>query len=112
MAREKEPGLLQSMKESISNAVEAVRDTKVAQIAGKVWDELQPAFEAGAHEAASALFRGDAFVMYPQAQKENGQQITTMAGLKAAAHEMSQEMENGRDGHENSGPEQDRSNER
>ncbi len=34
----KEPGLLQSMKESISNAVEAVRDTKVAQIAGKVWD--------------------------------------------------------------------------
>jgi L-serine deaminase len=96
------------MKESISNAVEAVRDTKVAQIAGKVWDEMQPAFEAGAHEAASALFRGDAFVMYPQAKNENS--ITTMAGLKAAAHEMSQEMENGRD--DRNGPEQDRSNER
>ncbi len=67
---------------------------------------MQPAFEAGAHEAASALFRGHAFVMYPQAQKENG--ITTMAGLKAAAHEMSQEM--GRD--DRNGPEQDRSNER
>lgn len=107
MAKEKEPGLLQSMKESISNAVEAVRDTKVAQIAGKVWDEMQPAFEAGAHEAASALFRGDAFVMYPQAQKENGQGHDTMADVKAAAKERQQAREMGRDG-----PEQDRGNER
>jgi hypothetical protein len=36
------------------------------EIGGKMWDAMTPTFDHGAHEMAAALFRGDAFVMYPR----------------------------------------------
>ncbi len=40
------------------------------EMGGKVWDGLTPVVEHGSHEMASALFRGDGFVMYPRNTKE------------------------------------------
>ena len=98
MAKEEEKtGTLAAIKQS----VEAVRNNGavkfIGKVAGKVWDELQPAFEAGAHEAASLLYRGDAFVMYPQSQQGN-EQPTGMAALYAAASEKEKEQAKGMEG--------------
>ena len=48
--------------------VESIRSAAASlkEVGGKIWDALTPTFEHGAHEAASLLFRGDAFVMYPK----------------------------------------------
>jgi hypothetical protein len=81
-------------------------------LAGKMWDGLQPAFEAGAHEMASALFRGDAFVMYPRTEKGVEQGPTTMDGLRSAAMEKQQEMQKGMDGPQMNCPERDQGMER
>jgi hypothetical protein len=61
-----QPSLVQSIREAAS---------PLKEIGGKIWDSLTPTFDHGAHEMASALFRGDAFVMYPRTnQAENQQQ--------------------------------------
>ena len=41
------------------------------KVLGAIWDELKGPVMAGNHELASALFRGDAFVMY--SHPETGQ---------------------------------------
>jgi hypothetical protein len=61
-----QPSLVQSIREAA---------IPLKEIGGKIWDSLTPTFDHGAHEMASALFRGDAFVMYPRTnQAENQQQ--------------------------------------
>ncbi len=59
------PSLVESIREAASS---------LKQIGGKIWDSLTPTFEHGAHEMASALFRGDAFVMYPRTNQAESQQ--------------------------------------
>jgi hypothetical protein len=58
-----------SLVESIREAMPSLRE-----MGGKIWDGLTPTFEHGAHEMASALFRGDAFVMYPRTNQAESQQ--------------------------------------
>ncbi len=58
-----------SLVESIREAASALKE-----IGGKIWDGLTPTFDHGAHEMASALFRGDAFVMYPRTNQAESQQ--------------------------------------
>jgi hypothetical protein len=59
-----------------SKLVETIREAAASlkDIGGKIWDGVTPSFEHGAHEMASALFRGDAFVMYPRTNQAEGQQ--------------------------------------
>jgi len=37
----------------------------MGDVLGQAWDGVAPLGNQGLHEAASALFRGDAYVMYP-----------------------------------------------
>lgn len=60
-----QPSLVESIREAAS---------PLKQIGGKIWDSLTPTFEHGAHELASAIFRGDGYVMYPRNDQGNGQQ--------------------------------------
>jgi hypothetical protein len=60
-----EPSLVESIREAASS---------LKEIGGKIWDGLTPTFDHGAHEMASALFRGDAFVMYPRTNQAESQQ--------------------------------------
>ncbi len=60
-----QPSLVESIREAASS---------LKEIGGKIWDSLTPTFEHGAHELASAMFRGDGYVMYPRNSQANGQQ--------------------------------------
>jgi hypothetical protein len=60
-----QPSLVESIREAASS---------LKEVGGKIWDSLTPAFEHGAHELASAMFRGDGYVMYPRNGQANGQQ--------------------------------------
>ncbi len=60
-----EPSLVESIREAASS---------LKEVGGKIWDSLTPTFEHGAHELASAMFRGDGYVMYPRTDQGNGQQ--------------------------------------
>jgi hypothetical protein len=60
-----QPSLVESIREAASS---------LKEIGGKIWDGLTPTFDHGAHEMASALFRGDAFVMYPRTNQAESQQ--------------------------------------
>jgi len=48
-------------------------DAGLKDVLGKVWDVMAPAGAHGAHELASALFRGDGFVLYQHQQNTNEQ---------------------------------------
>ena len=77
MAKEQQKDDVAQLKEgggmisAIKEGVDTIRNSTLGRVAGKVWDEMAPAVEAGAHEAASLLYRGDAFVMYPHAGKDD-----------------------------------------
>jgi len=69
----------------------APTDTGIARFLKEIGAELKHQAEAGSHEMAAALFRGDAFVMYPHAGKEAEGGVhgpDSMAGLKAMAEEV------------------------
>ncbi|HWG46394.1 MAG TPA: hypothetical protein VN688_26770 [Gemmataceae bacterium] len=64
----------------------------LSKILGDIGEELTQQAVAGAHEMASALFRGDAFVMYPR----TNQAEEPDHGLT----QQEQQQEQGRDGRE------------
>jgi len=74
-----QPGLVEFIREAASS---------LKEFGGKIWDGLTPTFDHGAHEMASALFRGDAFVMYPRTNQAESQQ-------QAAQQEPQQEQSRG-----------------
>lgn len=52
---------------SLVESIQAVfPGLSLSKILGDIGEELTQQAAAGAHEMASALFRGDAFVMYPR----------------------------------------------
>lgn len=84
-----EPGLASTLKE----------------IGGKIWDAATPMVEHGSHEMASALFRGDAFVMYPRTanggQSHEGQGLEQMLEqAKEQPQQEAQQQEQSRGGRE------------
>jgi hypothetical protein len=52
--------ILETIKENVS----------LEKVVGDIGKTLSHHVEMGAHELASAIFRGEAFVMYPEAGKE------------------------------------------
>ncbi len=61
------PGLMESIKEA---------GAALRQAGGAIWDAGKPMFDHGRTEAAAALFRGDAHVMYMKgtgSEQEQGQ---------------------------------------
>jgi hypothetical protein len=62
-----QPTVLESLRESILSVAPGLSLDKIVSDIGA---ELRHLGAQGSHEVASALFRGDAFVMYPHAGKE------------------------------------------
>jgi hypothetical protein len=63
--------------ERIKDGKEALQETikenlSLSKILGDLWKEGKEQLAHGAHELASALFRGDAFVMYPRTNHDKG----------------------------------------
>lgn len=64
---ERPGGAGQALREGIQAVAPGL---SLGKILSDVGSELSHQGQAGAHELASALFRGDAFVMYPKAGQE------------------------------------------
>jgi hypothetical protein len=83
------PGLLASLKRT------AKANLSPGKILGDIGAELTNQVAHGAHEAASALFRGDGFVMYPRAAQRNDQELSddkmTLEQLRGHAEQKAQE---------------------
>ncbi len=62
------------------------------EMGGKVWDGLTPVVEHGSHELASALFRGEGFVLYPRNKEA---QSLEGPGLEQAQDGQEQERDRG-----------------
>jgi L-lactate utilization protein LutC len=87
-AEEKKPGLLESLKQ-------AARQT-ASRMVSEIGAELVNQAAHGAHEAASALFRGDGFVMYPRGSQRNDQELggsMTLDQLRGYAADRAKEAE-------------------
>ncbi len=74
---------------AVQAAMEGVKEVGgiLKEIGGKLWDAMTPIVDHGAHEAAAALFRGDAYIMYPKQPETE----TPQHGLP----EMQQEQDRG-----------------
>ena len=65
VVKEGEPpmGAIEAMKEGIQAVAPGL---SLSKILGDIGQELKEQLAHGSHEMAAALFRGDAFVMYPR----------------------------------------------
>ena len=82
----------QSREPSLAELFTAGLD-KAREIGGEIWDGAKPMFDKGRDEIASALFRGDAFVMYGSHSKETEHDKGMPHGQVEAGHEMTKEPE-------------------
>lgn len=64
-----QPNLLESIKEGVQTAAPGL---SMSKILGDIGAELKNQAAHGSHEMAAALFRGDAFVMYPRTNQADG----------------------------------------
>jgi hypothetical protein len=64
-----QPNLLESIKEGVQAAAPGL---SLSKILGDIGAELKNQAAHGSHEMAAALFRGDAFVMYPRTNQADG----------------------------------------
>jgi hypothetical protein len=64
-----QPTLLESIKEGVQAIAPGL---SLSKILGDVGAEMKEQAAHGAHEMAAALFRGDAFVMYPRTNQAEG----------------------------------------
>lgn len=79
-------GAIEAAKEGIQAVAPGL---SLSQILGDIGQELKEQLAHGSHEMAAALFRGDAFVMYPRTNE--GEQ--PQHGLPEAQQEQSMERE-------------------
>ena len=62
---------IKAMAETVKDGIQAVAPgLSLSKILSDVGTELKEQASAGSHEFASALFRGDAFVMYPRSPNQ------------------------------------------
>src|SRR5271165_1648623 len=66
---EKSMGPIEAMKERVQAIAPGL---SLSKILGDIGAELKDQAAHGAHELAAALFRGDAFVMYPRTNQADG----------------------------------------
>lgn len=92
---EREPavGTMAAVKEGIQAVAPGL---SLSQILNDVGAELKQQLAHGSHEMAAALFRGDAFVMYPREGKEAG----SLHGLPEQAQQQDMQREQERGGRE------------
>ena len=84
-----EASLFEAGREALASILGPVRNA-----AGKVWDELAPAFDHGRSEAAAALFTGSAYVMYQKGPlQEQGQDQPLHGPAAEAQKELERELE-------------------
>jgi hypothetical protein len=67
--KDERPGLPETQREGIQAILPGLSLSKILHDVGK---ELKEQAVMGSHELASALFRGDGFVMYPRTNHDNG----------------------------------------
>jgi hypothetical protein len=72
------------LKETLSGGP-APSDSGMSRFISEIGAELKHLGAQGSHEMAAALFRGDAFVMYPHAGQESVEQENPGHGLHGPA---------------------------
>lgn len=92
MSMEKFKELLGDIGAELGNRVTEAKEM-LGTMKDEIGAELKHQAEAGSHELAAALFRGDGFVMYPHAGKEAEGHGLPAEAVKAP--EVQQEMERG-----------------
>ena len=84
-------GAIEATVEGVKEGVQAFAPgLTLSKILGDIGTELKEQAQHGAHELASALFRGDGFVMYPRQNQTEGPEH----GL---SQEVQQEQSRGRE---------------
>ena len=86
-----QPTLLESIKEGVQAAAPGL---SLSKILGDIGAELKNQAAHGSHEMAAALFRGDAFVMYPRTNQADGP-AHGMPDMQHGLPEMQQEQSRG-----------------
>ena len=86
-------GTLEAIKEGVQSVAPGL---SLSKILNDVGSELEQQLKHGSHELASAIFRGDSFVMYPREGKEAG----SLHGLPEQAQQQEMQREQARGGRE------------
>jgi hypothetical protein len=87
LKEEQSIGLMEIVKETFQAITPGLSLSKILNDVGK---ELKELGAQGAHELASALYRNDAFVMYPRAgqEQDNSQQAEQIQQKEVEGREM------------------------